>query len=357
LIIVAKSQGEFDMREVKIIQYGVGAMGSLMVKTTLKRKGLRLVGAIDQDKKVGMDLGEAVGLDGKLGISISGEPETLLRNTGADIVLHATASFLDEVYPQIAMALEAGMSVISICEELAYPWHRNPELADKIDRLAREKDVTVLGTGVSPGFSLDTLVIHCTGLCAEVKRITAKRMSDSSLYGPKVLDRRGLGLSLDEWEKRVSEKRITGHIGSYESMRMIGASLGWNLDETVEMPIEPIIAEAAVELPYLKIARGTVCGYNQKAYALMGGEKVIHFENEGRVYGEGEEHHTEDSVHIEGNPEIKLTIKPGLPGDVTTSSMAVNAIAQVMASRPGLVSMKDLPNPAALMDITRFFHH
>jgi 4-hydroxy-tetrahydrodipicolinate reductase len=345
------------MRKVKIIQYGVGVMGALMVKTALKRKGLRIVGAIDQGKKVGKDLGEAIGLDGKLGISISGDAQTLLRNTDADIILHATASFLDEVYPQIAMAVEAGMSVISICEELAYPWYRNPELANKIDRLATENGVTVLGTGVSPGFSLDTLVIHCTGLCAEVKRITAKRISDSSLYGPNVLDRRGLGLTLDEWKKRVSEKRITGHIGSHESMRMIGASLGWDLDDTVEMPIEPIITEGGIELPYAKIERGTVCGYNQKAYALMGGKKVILFENEGMVYAEGEEHHTEDSVHIEGDPEINLAIRPGLPGDVTATSVPVNAIAQVMASRPGLVSMKDLPNPAALMDIRRFFQY
>lgn len=174
---------------------------------------------------------------------------------------------------------------------------------------------------------------------------------------PKVLDRRGLGLSFDEWKKRVSEKRITGHIGSHESMRMIGASLGWDLDETVEMPIEPIIAEVSIELPYVRIERGTICEYNQKAYALMARGKVILFENEGRVYGEGEEHHTEDSVHIEGNPEIKLTIRPGLSGDVSSSSMAVNAIAQVMATRPGLVSMKDLPNPSALMDIGRYFHH
>jgi len=88
------------MRGVKIIRYGVGAMGSLMVKMALKRTGLRFVGAIDQGKKVGMDLGAAMGLQGKLGISISGEPQTLLSNTDADIVLHATASLLDEIYPQ-----------------------------------------------------------------------------------------------------------------------------------------------------------------------------------------------------------------------------------------------------------------
>ena len=345
------------MKEVKIIQYGVGAMGSLMVKTALKRNGLRLVGAIDQGKKVGMDLGEAIGLNRKLGISISGDPQTLLRNIDADLILHATSSFLDEVYPQITMALEAGMNVVSICEELAYPWYRHPELAEKFDRLATDNGVTVLGTGVNPGFSLDGLVIHCTGLCAEVKRITAKRISDSSLYGPRVLDRRGLGLSVDEWKKRGSEKKITGHIGSHESMGMIGDSLGWDLDETTEMPIEPIIAGVTIDLPNRKIEKGTICGYNQKAYALMGGEKVILFENEGRVYGKGQERRTEDSVHIEGSPEIKLTIRPGLPGDITTSSMAVNLIPHVVASRPGLVSMKDLPNPAALIDMGKLFHY
>lgn len=100
LISSEESQRKFDMRGVKIIQYGVGAMGSLMVKTALKRTRLRFVGGIDQGKKVGMDLGAAMGLHGKLGISISGEPQTLLSNTDADIVLHATASFFDEIYPQ-----------------------------------------------------------------------------------------------------------------------------------------------------------------------------------------------------------------------------------------------------------------
>jgi 4-hydroxy-tetrahydrodipicolinate reductase len=344
------------MREVKMIQYGVGAMGSLMVKTALKRKGLRLVGAIDQGKRVGMDLGEAIGLDGKLGISISGDPQNLLRNTDADIVLHATVSFLDQIYPQIIMGVEAGMNFISITEELGYPWYRYPDLANKIDRLSRERGVTVLGTGINPGFTLDALVLHCTGLCDEVKRITARRISDSSPFGPNVLDRRGIGLSLEQWEKKVSENKITGHIGSDQSMRMIAAGLGWNLDETVEMPIEPIITEVTIKLPYAKIEKGTVCGYNQKQYALMREEKVILFENEGRVYGEDEEHHTEESVHIEGNPEIKLAM-PGLSGGISTASMAVNAIPQVMVSRPGLVSMKDLPNPAALIDIGRFFHY
>lgn len=344
------------MREVKIIQYGVGAMGSLMIKTALKREGLRVVGAIDQGKKVGMDLGVAIGLERKLGVTISGDPQTLLKNIDADIILHSTVSFLDQVYPQIVMGAEAGMNFISITEELGYPWYQYPELANKIDYLAREKGVTVLGTGLNPGFTLDTLVLHCTGLCDEVKRITAKRISDSSPFGLNVLDRRGIGLSLDQWKKRVLENKITGHIGSDQSMRMIAAGLGWKLDETVAMPIEPIIADVAIELPYAKIEKGTICGYKQKQYALMGGKKVITFENEGRIYGEDEDQYTEESVHIEGNPEVRLTM-PGLSGGICTASMAVNAIPHVMASRPGLISMRDLPNPTAFTDTREFYQY
>jgi len=62
------------MGEIKIIQYGVGAMESLMVRTALKRKELRFVDAIDQGEKIGMDLGAAIGLDSKLKIPISGDP-------------------------------------------------------------------------------------------------------------------------------------------------------------------------------------------------------------------------------------------------------------------------------------------
>jgi len=95
------------------------------------------VGAIDQGKKVGMDLGVAIDFYGKLGISISRNPQILLKNTDADIILHATVSFLDQVYPQIAMGVEVGMDTISICEDIAFLWYRYPELANKIDRPAR----------------------------------------------------------------------------------------------------------------------------------------------------------------------------------------------------------------------------
>ena len=67
----------------------------------------------------------------------------------------------------------AGSNIISICEELSYPYGKHPELATKIDKLAKDYKVTVLGTGVNPGFLMDALPLFITGVCQDVKEIRA----------------------------------------------------------------------------------------------------------------------------------------------------------------------------------------
>ena len=58
---------------------------------------------------------------------------------------------------------------------------------------------------------------------------------------------------------------------------------------------------------------------------------------------------TGDYVTIDGTPQINLAIKPEIPGGVGTIALAVNMIPPVIEARPGLLSMKDLPVPAALL--------
>jgi len=54
--------------------------------------------------------------------------------------------------------------------------------------------VTVVGTGINPGFVLDFLVIALTGVCHTADSITATRINDLSPYGPSVLTSQGVGL-------------------------------------------------------------------------------------------------------------------------------------------------------------------
>ena len=88
------------MSKVRVIQWGLGAMGIGMVKLLMERKGVELVAAISRHK-AGEDLGEAIGLGKKLGIKVQGDPKPVLGKNKADVLLLATHSFVKDVYPQI----------------------------------------------------------------------------------------------------------------------------------------------------------------------------------------------------------------------------------------------------------------
>jgi len=53
-----------------------------------------LVGAIARTRNIGRDLGEVAGLDKKLGVLISNDPDSVLSQTKPDVVLHTTVSAL-----------------------------------------------------------------------------------------------------------------------------------------------------------------------------------------------------------------------------------------------------------------------
>jgi len=90
-----------------------------------------------------------------------------------DIAIHATTSSLKDAFDQISEIVKHGISVISTCEQLVYPYHSNAKLAHKLDRLAKRHKVSILGVGVNPGFVMDSLVLALTSVCSKIDRIYA----------------------------------------------------------------------------------------------------------------------------------------------------------------------------------------
>jgi len=87
---------------LKIIQFGIGPIGSAIVKLLVRKKGFQIVGAIDIDKaKVGRDLGEVAGLQRNLGLKVSDNPTKVFREAKADLVVHSTSSFIPAVISQL----------------------------------------------------------------------------------------------------------------------------------------------------------------------------------------------------------------------------------------------------------------
>jgi 4-hydroxy-tetrahydrodipicolinate reductase len=332
------------MKKVKIVLYGVGAVGTLIAKFLLEKEGVEILGAVDTAKdKRGKDLGKVLGLERNLGIEVSANADLLLRQVRPDVAIHATSSFLKDTYSQIATIVKNGVNVVSTCEELSYPHVANRKLAEKLDQLAKKHDVTVLGTGINPGFLMDTLVIALTAPCQRIEKIEATRVMNAATRRLPFQKKIGAGLTTEEFKKRIENKQITGHVGLEQSISMIADALAWKLDKVVVEPVEPVITKKAVGSKDVKVKAGNAAGLRQKAKGIVKGKEVIVLDFQAYVGAEEEF----DAVKIHGVPNVNQRIQPCVHGDLGTIAMVVNSIPKVINAQAGLVTMKDLPVPSA----------
>jgi 4-hydroxy-tetrahydrodipicolinate reductase len=259
---------------------------------------------------------------------------------------------VDEARAEIEACVACGVDVVSIAEEMAWPWAGSPEAAARLDALARSGGATVLGTGVNPGFVLDLLVIALTGVCADVTSITATRVNDLSPYGPTVLRTQGVGLTPEAFADGVAAGTVVGHMGFPESVAMIAATLGWEIDE-VEQTREPIIAGTQRVTPFVTVEPGMVAGCRHIAVGRRDGRALVTLVHPQQVCPEVEGLATGDTIEIDGTPAVRLSGSPEIPGGIATAALAVNVIPHVLLAPPGLTSMAGLPVPAAILGDVR----
>jgi 4-hydroxy-tetrahydrodipicolinate reductase len=326
---------------VRVLHVGLGPIGAGIVRQVFERRGLKIVGAVDIDPgKVGRDLGEVVGLDRKLRVTIHADLAATLKASVPDVVVLCTSSTLRAVAPQIDAILRAKTPLVSTTEELAFPWYSQRRLAASIDAAAKNAKVAVLGTGVNPGFVMDALAIMLTGVCARVDRVTVNRIQDARIRRLPFQQKIGAGLTADEFARRVRQKTVR-HVGLTESIAMIAAAMRWKLDRVTD-EIEPKIADARVSSEFLTVEPGFVCGLVQNGIGYVGGAPIVRLHMEAYL-GAPESY---DSTEIDGVPNLAMKIAGGVHGDIATASIAVNSIPAVLEAPPGLHTMRSLPIPS-----------
>lgn len=339
------------MENIKVIIWGFGAMGSGMAKMLVNKKGVEIVGVCDKaEHRVGKDMYEVIGVksEGYKPVIIKDNIEEIVKNTKADVALLATDSFTRGAFDKIKFILENKINVISTAEEMAYPQAQEPELAKELDRIAKENGVSVLGTGINPGFVLDLLILALTGTCENIEHIKAARVNDLSPFGHAVMVEQGVGLTVKDFEEGVENGKVAGHVGFPESIRMVADGIGWNI-EKIDQTREAIVSNVYRETPYAKVEPGNVAGCRQCGYGYVDGEVKIEMEHPQQILPEKENLETGDYIWIKGTPNISMEIKPEIPGGIGTISMCVNMIPHVINARPGLKTMLDLPVPRAIM--------
>lgn len=341
------------MKQIRVLQWGLGAMGSGMARLALKKSGLKIVAAVDgYEGYNGKDLGEILGVN-KTGIIVTNNPESVLDKEKVDVVVIATTSWTEKQMPDLRKILKAGINCISIAEEMSTPEAQNPELAKELDELAKANGVSILGTGVNPGYVLDLMVVMLTGGCHEVERIEASRVNDLSPYGPTVMETQGVGTSPEAFRAGVEAGTIVGHVGFPESIRMISDAIGLGVDRIEEIR-KPIVSTVRRETPHVVVEPGMVAGCAHIGIGYRGNKEVIRLIHPQQVHPQLEGQDTGDYINIYGTPEVHMAITPEYAGGIATQGIAVNMIPHIFAATPGLKRMIDMPTPAALMGETAY---
>lgn len=287
--------------------------------------------------KAGKDLGVVLGLPKKLRMKVVGDAAKLLRKTKADVAVLSTTSSVRDVKAQIAALVQKGLNVVTTCEELAFPTPSRATAFREIDQMARKKKVTVLGTGVNPGYAMDALALFLTAPCAQVNRVSVTRVVDAATRRLPLQRKVGAGLTPAQFNRAKTEGSVR-HVGLPESVHMIASALGWKLDR-VDETLEPAIAPRDLDTAYLRVPAGNAAGVKQSARGYRNGELAVSLDLQMYVGAES----PRDHVLIDGLPPIDMTITGGIAGDLATAAITINAIPKLMAARPGLLTMKDIP--------------
>ena len=329
----------FDMVQLRVIHYGLGPIGMAIAGLVSGRANLQAVGAVDvAADKVGRPLRELVPeVDEQL--SVSSELSELNVARGA-VVVHSTGSTLESVVPQLLECLNRGFHVVSTCEELSYPWDCAPQIAAELDEAAKRSGVTLLGTGVNPGFAMDYLPVVLSGASATVTGVSVHRVQDAGIRRVPLQRKVGATLTVEQFQKRV-EAGTVRHVGLLESAQAVAAAFGWKLSR-LDNQISPLLATVPTSSALGTIMPGQVTGVHQVVvgYGSDGAESIrLTLDMAVGLLD------SRDEIELRGIPNIRMTIPGGLHGDLATAAVVTNCISLLPASPSGLRLMADMAPP------------
>lgn len=303
-------------KRLRVVQVGLGAIGRAAARLVLEKPNLQLVGAVDP-QFVGRPLMEVLDWPYRLDGVVTNQVPT------GDVAIHCTTSQWATAAKELAALVRKGLHVVTSCEEALLPDLHDATEAAALDQLCREHHVSVVATGVNPGFVMDTLPAMLTAACQRVHSIHVRRVVDVATRREALQRKVGVGLTPSEFDAQLAAGALR-HVGLTDSLLFVARAIGWE-DVDVSEKIEPVLG-----------ADGRVAGVRQLAHApnLVWELEMYRGAPEPR-----------DEIHIEGVPPMHVVIHGGVAGDQATPAMLVNVIPRLVSAPPGLHTMCDLSLP------------
>ncbi|GAK07652.1 LOW QUALITY PROTEIN: oxidoreductase [Geomicrobium sp. JCM 19038] len=321
------------MSKIAVVSFGLGPIGVEILKKCSLEEHIEVVGGVDVDpQKLELPLSELVS-EAPTNRHIHDNISKLQHIVSAyehKVAVHATGSHLPSVWPQIKELLDHGFHVVSTCEELLYPWHRYPELSAEIDQYAQRKGKAVIGTGINPGFVMDTLPLVASTVTDGITRIQIKRHVDASKRRVPLQQKVGIGKTVKAFEELAKDNAI-GHVGLEESLRMLAAVLALRSKTLTHH----------YNLFYLS-KNCLFLGLTWKLEMSQGSFRRVQSQKKEHSNNKWQQVRLKTQFLSKGMIHVQLLIPNGIFGDTATASMIVN-VGKSLAwqEQVGLVTMMD----------------
>jgi 2,4-diaminopentanoate dehydrogenase len=323
----------------RIMIYGVGQYGGLVAKLALK-KGFPIVGAVNRaGKKVGQDLGRVIGLERDLGVVIEDCTAANYAAMRADIGIETTSDYLVDTFPGYERLLSAGINVLTLACESTYVEGANPELAARIDALAKANKVTFTASSLWEMSRVWSGII-ATSPCTDIFSLRHTSATNVITGGPHQIDYCNVGVSPEEFARRMSIGRcISGKFYALNVQHVL-RHIGYHVTG-VEEYSEPVLFDKPIDCPPLGrvIQPGECFGTRIVSTIKTREDMTATMHVELRLFYEGEIEYTRWDV--DGLPGCTITVDRR---DSLYASPATlfNRIPDVVAAEPGLKLFTEL---------------
>ena len=339
----------------KVIQWATGGLASKAVAGIVGSPELQLVGAwVHSEAKDGRDVGEICGV-GPIGVQGTRDKDALLA-MDADAVCYMAgrtwrADPMATVH-ELARILRAGKNVVNCTwPSLVYPQGISAEVHDILQAACEEGGTSLFTSGIDPGQGSTGLALTALSMTSEVHSVrTFEIMNYANWDAPEMITWFGFGQP-DPEKCALLHPGVTSNIFR-SSIELLAGALGVVVGELTE-DHELIYADEAFEVARVPIPVGTISGACFEVKGMVNGEPTIIVEHVTRLR---DQDFADKGMPgggyraiVVGEPHISLDLHLSSDyGDITHAGYvacamaAVNAIPQVCAAAPGVLTMRDL---------------